>query len=94
MTSIELAELRKRLERLDKASSSGPWTSEVLRLIYKYPGERSTDLAGKLGLETEKVKLNIRKLKNLGLTISLGTGFRISPRGEEVMNKLGLLWGK
>jgi hypothetical protein len=34
--------------------------------------------------------LNVRKLKNLGLTISLGTGYRISPRGRMVMNKLGL----
>lgn len=35
-----------------------------------------------------KLKLNIRKLKNLGLTISLGTGYQISPRGKALIAKI------
>jgi len=41
-----------------------------------------------VGLEKEAFKLNVRKLKNLGLTESLGTGYRISPRGRSVLERL------
>ncbi|TNJ64813.1 ASCH domain-containing protein [Paenibacillus hemerocallicola] len=91
MTDAEFADLRTRLERLDKASAHGPWTVKFLCLVNEHPGLRATDLAASIGWETEKLKLNVRKLKNLGLTISLGTGYRISPRGRMVMNKLGLV---
>ena len=33
-------------------------------------------------------KLDVRKLKGLGLTISLGTGYRLSPRGEAYLRHL------
>jgi hypothetical protein len=32
--------------------------------------------------------LNVRKLKHLGLTESLGTGYRLSPRGEALLDSL------
>jgi hypothetical protein len=34
------------------------------------------------GLERLVFKARVRRLKALGLTISLGTGYRLSPRGE------------
>jgi hypothetical protein len=40
------------------------------------------------GLDTHAFKLNVRKLKNLGLTESLGTGYRLSPRGAAVLERL------
>lgn len=88
LTEEEFAELITRLKRMDKASSHGSWTTEFLCLIAKHPGVRSTELAETIGWEKEKLKLNVRKLKNLGLTISLGTGYMISPRGKTVMNRL------
>jgi hypothetical protein len=30
-------------------------------------------------------KVHVRKLKNLGLTLSLPVGYRLSPRGEEYL---------
>lgn len=90
LTDEEFSELLMQLERFDKASSRGPWTKEFLRLIDKHPGVRSTELAAAIDWEAEKLKLNVRKLKNLGLTISLGTGYMISPCGKTVMDKLGL----
>jgi len=42
-------------------------------------------LAAELNLERAPFKLNVRKLKNLGLTMSLETGYRISPRGEALL---------
>jgi hypothetical protein len=54
----------------------------TLRLIQRRPAVRAGDLADELGRERLPFKTDVRKLKNLGLTISLGTGYRLSPRGE------------
>ena len=43
---------------------------------------RAGDLADEVGRERLPFKADVRKLKNLGLTISLGVGYRLSPRGE------------
>jgi hypothetical protein len=71
-----------RLARLDRASRSGPWTHAVLRCIAERPGVRAADLAASFGRETAPFKLDVRKLKALGLTLSLEVGYRLSPRGE------------
>ena len=78
----EVAELDERLARLDRASSHGPWTLAVLDAIAARPAVRAADLAQSLGRETQPFKLDVRKLKNLGLTTSLEIGYRLSPRGE------------
>lgn len=78
----ELAQITKTLDRLDARSSHGPWTREILRLIQQHPGRRAADIAVALGRDKERVKLDVRKLKNLGLTRSLTIGYEISPRGH------------
>jgi hypothetical protein len=82
LNTVERAELTKRLDRLDRASRSGPWTATVLELIAGNPGTRAPDLAARLGRETLPFKRDVRKLKELGLTESLPVGYRLSPRGE------------
>jgi len=82
LDSGELERVQERLARLDRASSHGAWTRQVLELIEAQPAVRAGDLAPSMGQETLDFKLDVRKLKNLGLTISLGTGYRLSPRGE------------
>jgi len=84
----DLAQLRARLDRLDRASPSGPWTRTTLRLIERYPGVVSTALARHAGQERPAFKLNVRKLKELGLTESLEIGYRLSPRGEALLRAL------
>lgn len=74
--------LRARLDRLDAASASGPWTRSTLRLLRARPGVVSTDLAAQLGRERFAFKADVRKLKNLGLTESLAVGYRLSRRGR------------
>ena len=76
------ATIRARLDRLDKASRTGPWTSKTLRLIATYPGVVSTALARQVGADRPAFKINVRKLKELGLTQSLEVGYRLSPLGE------------
>jgi hypothetical protein len=74
-----------RLARLDR---NGPWTRTTLQLIDRYPGIVSTKLAERAGQERPAFKLNVRKLKELGLTESLDVGYRLSPRGEAVLRAL------
>ena len=85
----EVERLEARLDRLDAASTTGPWTREVLRLIVEHPGVVSTELAEELGRERQEFKTDVRKLKNLGLTESLQVGYRISPRGQALLDALG-----
>lgn len=54
----------------------------ILDLIVRNPATRAGDLAPQVGMETLVFKTRVRRLKNLGLTESLGTGYRISPRGS------------
>jgi DNA-binding Lrp family transcriptional regulator len=76
-------EISRRLRRLDSASSHGAWTWQTLTLIATNPGVRAEDLADSVGLEKMPVKLDVRELKELGLTESLRIG--LSPRGEAVV---------
>lgn len=78
----EATEIERRLARLDRASTSGPWTASTLELIAARPAVRAAELAASVGRETQPFKLDVRKLKALGLTISLERGYRLSPRGE------------
>lgn len=85
----ELEAIGARLTRLDAHAADGPWTLAVLDLLQASPGVRAADLCRQLGQEKEAFKLNVRKLKELGLTESLGTGYRLSPRGEAVRKARG-----
>jgi hypothetical protein len=82
LTTEEVDDIARRLARLDRASSHGPWTATVLRTIAERPAVRAADLAATFGRETQPFKLDVRKLKNLGLTLSLEVGYRLSARGE------------
>jgi hypothetical protein len=89
LSGDEIAALKVRLDRLDSRSPSGPWTRTTLRLIEKYPGVVSTALARHAQQERPAFKLNVRKLKEMGLTESLDIGYRLSPRGEVLLRSLG-----
>jgi hypothetical protein len=82
LTADDVAELDRRLERLDRAGKEGPWTMAVLRVIAERPAVRAPDLAASFGRDTLAFKLDVRRLKALGLTLSLRIGYRLSPRGE------------
>ena len=77
------------LDRLDRASSTGPWTRDTLRLIDENPAVRAPDLAARLGRDTPSFKRDVRKLKERGLTESLDIGYRLSRRGAAVLDHGG-----
>jgi hypothetical protein len=81
LPGAEATAIAARLARMDAASKRGPWTATVLGQIADQPGVVSTVLAEQIGWERPDYKLHVRRLKELGLTISLDIGYRISPRG-------------
>ena len=86
---VELERLISRLDRHDRSSRRGPWTRQFLDLIADNPGVRAADLAELVGLEKLTFKREVRKLKELGLTISRSPGYEISPRGRTLLDHLG-----
>jgi hypothetical protein len=87
LTDADVAAIDARLERLDRASSSGAWTMATLDVIRRRPHTRAPDLAQELGRERDPFKIDVRKLKNLGLTQSFEIGYAVSPRGEAYLSR-------
>lgn len=81
-TDVDVAEVRARLAGMDGCSPTGPWTLAVLEAIEARPATRAADLAALLGRERDAWKRDVRKLEELGLTLSLEGGYRLSPPGE------------
>ena len=84
VSDAALDEIETRLARLD---ARGSWTAAMLELIAAHPGVRAPDLAARLGRETPTFKVDVRKLKALGLTESLTVGYRLSPRGQALRTR-------
>lgn len=85
--AADLDALRSRLMRMDRLSSRGDWTRQTLDLIEALPATRAADLASRVRLDTQVFKTNVRKLKKLGLTLSLETGYELSARGRQLLRK-------
>ncbi|NNF22819.1 MAG: hypothetical protein HKN67_12815 [Saprospiraceae bacterium] len=88
LSKEEIGLIISKLENLDKRSSKGPWTKHVLDVIQSNPKQKAALLADLLKVDKKWFKTNVRKLKNLGLTISHGTGYSLSPRGKVLIKKL------
>lgn len=88
LSEEELATLGALLARMDKSSARGPWTTAVLEWIADRPATSSAVLASSLNWARADLKLHIRRLKSLGLTISLDVGYKLSPRGEAYLSAL------
>jgi hypothetical protein len=87
LSDDEFAELCRRLERYDAASTHGPWTIETLQLIAARPATLAADIAASVGRVKAPFKTDVRKLKELGLTESLDVGYRLSPRGRAFLQR-------
>jgi hypothetical protein len=85
---LSLDEIRSKLEKLDRNSKIGPWTERTLRQIEESPGVVARRLAMEQGRMTPGFKTDVRKLKALGLTISLMIGYELSDLGQEYLDSL------
>ena len=83
--ATDLADISNRLRSLDR---SEPWTTRYLRLIADRPGVVARTLAPRVGAELAPFKRRVRQLKELGLTESLDVGYRLSPRGQDVLDAI------
>jgi len=88
LAEAEFAQLESQLKRLDSVSKVGAWTATLLNAIDKNPMLPAVELASIAGYEKEWLKKNVRKLKNLGLTISHTPGYTLSPRGKSYLTRV------
>jgi biotin operon repressor len=94
LSEAETAGIAARLARMDRASKRGPWTAAILTQIAERPAVSSVFLAEALGWERPDFKVHVRRLKALGLTISLDVGYRLSPRGRAYLAGIGSSAGR
>lgn len=83
LTAEDVETLASKLARMD---ANEPWTKKTLAIIEKHPRVAASQLAAKLGRETLPFKVDVRKLKKLGLTQSFEVGYEISPRGRAYLD--------
>ncbi|MDZ3831422.1 MAG: hypothetical protein U0S50_06350 [Sphingopyxis sp.] len=88
LSAKDIAELGRRLARLDERSET-PWTLPVMRYIADHEGVAAAVIAQAMRADKLTLKRNVRKLKELGLTESLDTGYRLSPRGQAFLKSVG-----
>jgi hypothetical protein len=87
LTAADVDAITARLNRWDAAGT--PWTRQYLQMIGANEAVRAPDLAARVGLDVPRFKRRVRQLKGLGLTISLGVGYRLSPRGRAYLRRAG-----
>ncbi|HEY0255180.1 MAG TPA: ASCH domain-containing protein [Kofleriaceae bacterium] len=83
LSADDVAGIKAKLARLDR---DGKWTAKTLALIEKHPRIAASQLAKKVKRETLPFKVDVRKLKKLGLTQSFEVGYEISPRGRTYLD--------
>jgi len=88
LSEHDIETIDAKLARMDGRSDHGPWTAPTLTLIAARPGVRAADLATSVGRERPAFKADVRKLKALGLTLSLEIGYRLSPRGRAYLEAI------
>jgi len=85
LSAEDVETIREKLARMDRGA---PWTAQTLGLIEKFPQIAASKLAAKIGRETAPFKVDVRKLKKLGLTQSFEVGYEISPRGRAYLDAI------
>jgi len=88
LTKNELDEIIGKLKKLDAGGQRGNWTQLYLQMIHDQPNTHAQILAESVSLSIPTFKPWVRKLKALGLTESLRPGYRLSPRGEKVLEAM------
>lgn len=89
LSETERKVIQTRLTHFDASRRYGPWTIKLLRLIHEYPALPAGELAALAKVDKAWLKVNVRKLKELGLTESLMPSYRLSPRGRAFLARVG-----
>ncbi len=91
LSADDVAAIKAKLATMD---ATAPWTKKTLAVIDKNPRIAASKLAAKLGRETLPFKVDVRKLKKLGLTQSFEVGYEISPRGRAYLAAIATKKGR
>jgi hypothetical protein len=83
LSADDVQVIAAKLARMD---GKKPWTRQTLALIARHPRIAASKLAAKVGRETLDFKVDVRKLKKLGLTQSFEVGYEIAPRGRAYLD--------
>jgi hypothetical protein len=86
-TNLDRAEIDSLCKKLGRLDAKGPWVRQTLKLISRRPKVAASKLAASIGRPTEPFKIDVRKLKKLGLTESYEVGYGLSPRGLAFLAK-------
>ena len=79
LSAADVEAIRARLAKLDRETK---WTAKTLAIIDAHPRVAASQLAKQLRRDTLPFKIDVRKLKKLGLTQSFEVGYELSPRGR------------
>ncbi|WP_157776579.1 hypothetical protein [Nitratireductor aquibiodomus] len=86
ITDAECASILERINRIGAKAHIADLSLRILTWIDKCPDRRARDLADEIGMDTRKLKTYVRKLKEMGLTESRQIGYRLSARGQRVLD--------
>ena len=84
---LDVDEALKRVARLDAAAGK-PWAQQALALIEKHPRVFARELAKETRFPRLEFKVQVRKLKRLGLTTSFKVGYELTELGQAVLDRL------
>ena len=85
LSAEDAVALDAALEVMDRRNRHGAWTRATRAAIEQQPPVAAARIAAALGRERVPLQADVRKLKRLGLTISLDSGYEWSPRGRAVL---------
>lgn len=85
LSDADCAAMLSQLESLDRNAGRDALSLTTLDLIARWPERRAQELAEEVGMEKLPFKRHVRKLKERGLTESMATGYRLSPRGTRLL---------
>ena len=88
LSQSEIDSYKAKLLQMDKYARNGLWTKDILTSIKDNPKLSATQLSLKTGKTKEWLTQSIRKLKNIGLTVSLDPGYDLTPTGKLLMEHL------
>lgn len=88
LSDRDVQHISDRLAKMDETGKHGLWTHETLALIERRPRVPASQLAERIGRETQSFKADVRRLKRLGLTVSHDVGYELSPRGRAYLKRV------
>ena len=83
--SVDLIELKMRLDRLDRQAGS-PWVPSTLILVERYPGVNLAAISRQSGIDLRACKSRMRTLADLGVIERSGDRQQLTALGTTLLH--------